>query len=54
MLDSFGQQLIDLLPADPESAIKKFKPGQETPAPAGGQPGDQTETPVPDDTPAAN
>ncbi|MFD2654313.1 CvpA family protein [Brucella rhizosphaerae] len=54
MLDSFGQQLIDLLPADPESAIKKFRPGQETPAPAGGQTGDPSETPVPDDTPAAN
>jgi len=58
MLDSFGQQLIDLLPADPEAAIKQFKPGQEGQAPATGQPsgqtGDQTEAPVPDDTPAAN
>lgn len=50
MLDSFGQQLIELLPADPESAIKQFKPGQDVQTPAG----TTTEQPVPDDTPAAN
>lgn len=53
MLDSFGEQLIELLPANPESAIKKFNTGTE--APAGTSPaGDQSGQPVPDDTPAAN
>lgn len=48
MLDSFGQQLIELLPADPDkSLIEKLKPKAD--APAAGEP---EEAPVPDDTPA--
>jgi len=47
MLDSFGQQLIDLLPANPDQMIDKFKPQQNAPAS-----GEQEEAPVPDDTPA--
>lgn len=54
MLDSFGEQLMGLMPKDPAAAYEKYKSGQETPAPAGGQTGDPSETPVPDDTPAAN
>jgi len=50
MLDSFGEQLRGLLPADPEKAMQQFKPGQDTQTPAG----TTTEQPVPDDTPAAN
>ncbi|CUW44019.1 colicin V production protein, putative [Brucella vulpis] len=48
MLDSFGQQLLELLPADPDkSLIEKLKPKAD--APAAGEP---EEAPVPDDTPA--
>lgn len=47
MLDSLGEQLIGLLPKDPESALQKFKPQQNAPAS-----GEQEEAPVPDDTPA--
>lgn len=47
MLDSFGQQLIDLLPANPDQMIDKFKPQHNAPAS-----GEQEEAPVPDDTPA--
>jgi membrane protein required for colicin V production len=54
ILDSLGEQLMGLMPKDPVAAYKKFKSEQDVPAPAGGQTGDQTETPVPDDTPAAN
>lgn len=47
MLDSLGEQLMGLLPKDPESALQKFKPQQTAPAS-----GEQEEAPVPDDTPA--
>ncbi|AHA99914.1 MULTISPECIES: CvpA family protein [Brucella] len=48
MLDSFGQQLIELLPADPDkSLIEKLKPKADAPAA-----GASEEAPVPDDTPA--
>ena len=47
MLDSLGEQLMGLLPKDPESALQKFKPQQNAPAS-----GEQEEAPVPDDTPA--
>ena len=47
MLDSFGQQLIDLLPANPDQMIEKLKPQQGVPGS-----GEQGEAPVPDDTPA--
>ncbi|GAA5540160.1 MULTISPECIES: CvpA family protein [Brucella/Ochrobactrum group] len=48
MLDSFGEQLRNLLPADPEKMVDKFKPQQNN-APATGE---QEEAPVPDDAPA--
>ena len=47
LLDSLGEQLMGLLPKDPESALQKFKPQQNAPAS-----GEQEEAPVPDDTPA--
>ena len=47
MLDSFGEQLRNLLPADPESMVDKFKPQRNAPAT-----GEQEEAPGPDDAPA--
>ena len=50
-LDQLGQEVVKLLPSDPEAQIEKIKQ-QVQPGANNGQP--QQEAPVPDDAPAQN